>query len=357
MIMNGYRSLAIKLLSLRTMLGIFLLLILVYATLLYPWVTNWGATTAEQKMELPGDALHPNADIQVTRAISIDAPPEEVWPWVIQVGQDRAGFYSYDWLENLFTADIHSADRLVPEWQDSRVGDIVPLARLDYLGGRIEASRPEIALIEPNRSFVVTGFASFELLPSEGNTTRLLVRDWQGAANAPLIQRAALRAYNFAFWDPAHFVMQRQMMRGIKARAEGNSDPPAVLQTIARIGWIAAAAALAGLFLSGSRKGWVLLPLALVPPILLTTGDIDAALAGFLAFGITVLGALRFGRRWWPPFSLLAAAILLVLLLAQDAFVAFGLVFLSISIVTLAAVVYGWLGPQLTVRQRAPSVP
>jgi hypothetical protein len=326
--MNGYRSLAINLLSSRTMLGIFLVLILVYATLLYPWVTNWGATTAEQTIELPGDALHPNADIQVTRAITIDAPPEEVWRWVIQVGQDRAGFYSYDWLENLSGADIHSSDRIVPEWQRPRVGDIVPLVRMDYLGGRIEWSRAHIALIDPNRSLVVFGFASFELIPAEGNTTRLLVRDWQGTTDAPLIQRVALRVYNFAFWDPAHFVMQRQMMRGIKARAEGNPHPPAILETTARLGWIAAAAVLMGLFLFSSHMWWVFVPLAPVPPILLTTGDIDAALAGFLALGITVVGALRFGRRWVPTYLVVAAVVLLVLLLAPDAYIVLGVLFI-----------------------------
>jgi hypothetical protein len=330
--MNGSRSLARSLLSARTMLGILFVLVLVYAVVLYPWMTNWGATNAEQAMELSGNALHPDADIQVTRAITIDAPPEEVWPWVIQVGQDRAGFYSYDWLENLFTADIHSSDRIVPEWQDPRVGDIVPLARLDYLGGRVEASRPEIALIEPNRSFAVNGFASFELIPSDGNTTRLLVRDWQGTADAPLVQRAALRVYNFAFWDPAHFVMQRQMMRGIQARAEGNPHPPAVLMTTARLGWIAAAALLAGLFLFGTRIGWILVPLAPLIPILLTTGDIDAALAAFLALGITVLGALRFGRRWVPTYLVVAAVVLLVLLLAPDAYIAFGLLLLAVVV-------------------------
>src|SRR3954454_6872663 len=83
------------------------------------------ATPAEQAMVLPGDHLVAEPATQVTRARTIDASPEAVWRWVAQIGADRGGFYSYDWLENLFRLGIHSADRVAPEWQTRDVGELV----------------------------------------------------------------------------------------------------------------------------------------------------------------------------------------------------------------------------------------
>ena len=87
------------------------------------WFTSWGAEPEEIDASLPGDELMADPTMIVTRAITIDAPPEAVWPWLVQMGQGRGGFYSYDWLENLFGLDIHNADRLEPEWQALAVGD------------------------------------------------------------------------------------------------------------------------------------------------------------------------------------------------------------------------------------------
>jgi hypothetical protein len=339
----------------RVVLVIFLIIFAAYFGILYPWLSNWGATEAEQAMELPGDRLHPNADIQVTRAITIDAPPETVWAWVIQMGQDRAGFYSHDWIENLLGADIHNVDRIEPAWQKPQVGDLMPLARLDYLGGRVEASRPSITLIEPNRSLVVKGFASFELIPTEENSTRLIVRDWQGSADSPLIQRMAMRAYNFVFWDPGHFVMQRQMMHGIKTRAEGNPNPPAALSIASQLGWLAGAILVLGLFVYSGRIGWLIVPFAIVPPVLLTTGDVDAALAGFLAIGATLIGALIFRRRWWPTYLLIAASVLLVLLLTPYSHLIFGLAFGLITVGVLVAGLMNLLQESEMFRSRSGS--
>jgi uncharacterized protein len=86
-----------------------------FVAVLHPWLMNWGSTPEEQAMVLPGDAADPSA--YLTRAITIDAPPVDVWPWLMQIGQDRAGFYSNDYLENLTGANIHNADVLRPEWQ------------------------------------------------------------------------------------------------------------------------------------------------------------------------------------------------------------------------------------------------
>ena len=84
--------------------------------LLRPWHSRWGATASEVASTMPGDELFPRAQFQATRAITIAAPPSAVWPWLVQVGYGRAGFYSYDLVENLVGCDIHSTDRIVATW-------------------------------------------------------------------------------------------------------------------------------------------------------------------------------------------------------------------------------------------------
>src|SRR6478672_6897855 len=88
---------------------------------------KWGATSREQAQPLVGDDLLPAVDLSATRAITVDAPADAVWPWLVQLGQGRGGFYSYDWLEQMVGAGIRSADYIVPELQQLAVGDTVPL--------------------------------------------------------------------------------------------------------------------------------------------------------------------------------------------------------------------------------------
>ena len=107
-----------------------------------PWQRNWGATEEEVAMALPGDELTPPPIEQNTRAITIAAPPEEVWPWLVQMGADRGGFYSYAWLENLFGLKIHNADRIVDGWQQLAVGDWVWGSRDRSGGWRVELIEP-----------------------------------------------------------------------------------------------------------------------------------------------------------------------------------------------------------------------
>ena len=90
-------------------------------------VLRWGATDEEVNLALPGDELVPHADLTATRAVTVGAAVDGVWPWIAQLGQGRGGFYSYDFLENLVGCDIHSADRIVPAWQSIDVGDEVNL--------------------------------------------------------------------------------------------------------------------------------------------------------------------------------------------------------------------------------------
>ena len=99
-----------------------------YFAAVRPWMRSWGATKDEAERELPGDEFVQDAPwAEQTRAITIDAPVDEVWPWLAQIGQDRGGFYSYEWLENLAGCQMHNADRVHADWQHRAVGDQVPL--------------------------------------------------------------------------------------------------------------------------------------------------------------------------------------------------------------------------------------
>jgi hypothetical protein len=190
-----------------------------------PWQQAWGATPDELATPLPGDDLVAEPALQITRAATIDAELDAVWPWLVQLGADRGGFYSYDWLENLFGLGIHSAREVVPEWQDLAIGDVVYANRarsggwfvVDLLPNRalvlkvadLAAGRPVRRDQPPHWEFVWT----FALSPATPSGTRLLVRERTAFAHART--RLLLAPVGLA-----SFVMTRRMMLGIKARAE-----------------------------------------------------------------------------------------------------------------------------------------
>jgi hypothetical protein len=178
---------------------------------------SWGATDHESAEPLPGDHLIENANLSATRAITIRASADQVWPWIAQLGQGRGGFYSYDFLENLVGCDIHSADRIVPEWQDVVVGDEVRFAP--------EVGLP-VASLDKGRSLVLRGGVpignttppydftwAFVLRDEPDKTTRLLVRERYAYTRtwARLIVELT---------EVLSFVMSRKMLREIKERAE-----------------------------------------------------------------------------------------------------------------------------------------
>src|SRR6266568_1912156 len=178
---------------------------------------RWGATDDEVNLTLPGDELVSHADFTATRAITIHATATQVWPWIAQLGQGRGGFYSYDFLENLVGCDIHSADRIVPEWQDLKVGAEVRLAPEVALS---------VALVVPARALVLRGGIpmgntappyhftwAFVLRETANRTSRLVVRERYGYTRrwAPMLV------------EPVQFIsllMTQRMLRGIKQRAE-----------------------------------------------------------------------------------------------------------------------------------------
>jgi hypothetical protein len=170
-----------------------------------------GASDEEVRRPLPGDDLVPEPAAQSTRAVTIHAPAAEVWKWLVQIGQGRGGFYSYDWLENLAGIEVRSAGRVDPAWQSLAVGDLVRAAP--------ERTIPDagwtVAALEPERALVLRGWGAFVLDPIDPHTTRLIARSRMPGRPAWL---AALK--NAMTWELPHFIMERKMLLGIKARAE-----------------------------------------------------------------------------------------------------------------------------------------
>lgn len=186
--------------------------VFVYLKRVRPWHLHWGATTQEIASVLPGDDLILDPNWTATRAVTINASPGGIWPWLVQMGYRRAGWYSYDWIDN----DGIYVDRIIPELQQIAVGDMMLTDSIS--GFRVEA-------IEPARSLVlmIHGEAMrldmditsvLVLVPIDPEHTRLILR-----------ARAAFRGLREMLWgmllfDAGDFVMMRKMLLGIKARAE-----------------------------------------------------------------------------------------------------------------------------------------
>jgi hypothetical protein len=199
----GWLGLAISTLGVMAALG-------AYRFSIQPWQHRWGATDQEVHRAMPGDDLIPDA-ASTTRAISIAAPAERVWPWLVQLGYGRAGWYSYDWIDN---DGRPSADRVVPELQRLEESDQIPM--LSGMG-------PRVREVEQNRYFVAgnqeTGAWCLALYPATSGCR--LVSRWR--VSWPLTPATA-------FWillsDPGAFIMERKMLKGIQARAEAMVQDP-----------------------------------------------------------------------------------------------------------------------------------
>jgi hypothetical protein len=192
-----------------------------------PWFLRWGATDEEIGKSWPGDELSPNPASEATRAITVQAPADAVWPWLVQIGQDRGGFYSYTWLENLFGARMRNADRILSQGQSRQVGDTVWMTPRERYQGKGCA---RVARLEPGRAIVMVspddykavekngiaphGTWALILDPLDERSTRLIVRSRSGAKEGP---------FRFLVFDPAHFIMERKMMLGIRRRAEAET--------------------------------------------------------------------------------------------------------------------------------------
>jgi hypothetical protein len=199
-----------------------------YAARARPRMMRWGATEHELQREWPGDAFSPDPETETTRAVTIQAPVADVWRWIVQIGQDRAGFYSYEWLENLFGYEIHNVDRIVPEFQERKEGEVVWLAPQRKFDGKAHVI---VALLEKERAMVLVdpddaervargleakhGFWAFEVEPVDDTTCRLVMRNRSG--RKPSIGKKLSQRL---FWEWADFIMERKMMLTIKELAE-----------------------------------------------------------------------------------------------------------------------------------------
>jgi hypothetical protein len=187
----------------------------VYLIVIRPWGLNWGATDDERQAALPGDELVADARYVTTRGITIAAPPAAVWPWLVQMGQDRGGFYTHNWVERLLRSGIPDVHEVHPEWQLLEPG---ALMRTNHDIGGKPMGWP-VAIVEPGRALVVRstslprGSYAFVLRPLDERRTRLLVRD-----------RAAWKRIELPFavvvYEPLHAYMETGLLRGIRERVE-----------------------------------------------------------------------------------------------------------------------------------------
>ncbi len=190
-----------------------------------PIFLDWGAPELIQELSLSGDGFTEGR--RHTRAVLIEATPEELWPWLIQVGQDRGGFYSYEWLENLARADMKNVYAIKPEFQWPRqLGDTIWLANKErYNGGGYQI----IAETTPFKSLVMVGgkdYArklngekasgswAFYLYPESPTKTWLIARSSEG--NTPFGNRL-LRYFTY---EVPHFIMEKKMLKSMKYLAE-----------------------------------------------------------------------------------------------------------------------------------------
>jgi hypothetical protein len=192
-----------------------LTLILLYWFPLRRWFARWGTSPADFTRVMTGDRFILNPTHSATHAVTVDAPPDDIWPWLVQMGYRRGGLYSYDWLDRLFgILDRPSANRVFPEFQHLEVGDRILL-------GPGEKQKLTVAALEPYRALVLSykehGFEwvwQFGLYPLENNQTRLVTRGTERFSNT-------VGAWLFMrVMEPAAFVMTRRMLLGVKQRAE-----------------------------------------------------------------------------------------------------------------------------------------
>jgi len=192
-------------------LGIFGLLAVLYVWVVKPWHMRWGATDEEVARTMPGDELIPNAG-SATRAITIAATPADVWPWLVQIGYGKAGWYSYDWIDNDFKP---SADHVLPEYQDLQVGDkILMMPDMGFVVGSVDEERSIVSVLEDGSTSWCLG-----LYPNPAGGTRLVSR-WR-----PKFDVTPATVAMTALAEPGTFIMEQKMLRSIRDRAE---MPPVV---------------------------------------------------------------------------------------------------------------------------------
>lgn len=197
----------------RTLLGCGIAaLALLYWFPLRRWFSRWGTTVDEFNRVMTGDHVIVNPTHSATQAITVAAPPEDIWPWLVQIGHRRGGLYSYDWLDRLFGfLDRPSADRILPEFQHLAVGDKIFLGREELT---VVAVEPYRALVLRDTAHGMEWVWQFGLYPLDARRTRLVTR---GTERMPKTIASWL---GMRVMEPAAFIMTRRMLLGLKRRAE-----------------------------------------------------------------------------------------------------------------------------------------
>lgn len=193
--------------------GLAVLAVIVVRALM-PWMDRWGATSDEINATYPGDELIPSSPYSYTRAVTVNAAPEDIYPWLVQMGAEKGGMYTYSWFEtNILRCELINADRVHEEWQGLKVGDKVKMCPGDW-----GPPAYEVALLISGQAVVIghqvngswSDIWQFILIPQADGTTRLIARGRENKSGS--------------IWDiirPGQFVMERGMLLGIKERAEG----------------------------------------------------------------------------------------------------------------------------------------
>lgn len=190
-------------------LGILVAVVALYLLVVKPWHMRWGATDTEVARAMPGDELISDAG-SATRVIRIDAPPEVVWPWLVQLGYGKAGWYSYDWIDNDFQP---SADRILPEYQNLRPGEkILMMPAMGFVVDSVDEPRSIVSVLEDGSTSWCLG-----LYPNEGGSTRLVSR-WR-----PKFEMTPAAFFLTVLAEPGTFIMEQKMLRTIRDRVESRS--------------------------------------------------------------------------------------------------------------------------------------
>jgi hypothetical protein len=187
-------------------LALLVLFVAAYLLLIKPWHLRWGATDEEATRAMPGDELIPDAG-SATRAITIAAPAEEIWPWLVQLGYGRAGWYSYDWIDNDFQP---SADRILAEYQSLEPGEkILMMPGMGFVVDCVDPPRSIVSVLED-------GSTSWCLAvyPIDGGGARLVSR-WR-----PKFEITPATLFMTALAEPGTFIMEQKMLRSIRDRVE-----------------------------------------------------------------------------------------------------------------------------------------
>ena len=199
----------------RGLVGITSLIAAAYAFVIRPRMLTWGSSAEERARALPGDDIEPEARYVTTRALTVEAPAAEIWPWLVQMGQDRAGFYTHNWVERLLQSGIPDTSVIRPEWQHLDVGDLMRTNR--DVGGK-PMGWP-VAAIDEGRALVVTsksmpvGTYAFVIERIDDARSRLIVRDrarWKWTE----------RPFAALVYEPLHAYMETGLIKGVKRRVE-----------------------------------------------------------------------------------------------------------------------------------------